>query len=176
MQWSQFPNTALLAPWDASATFILDESLLYQLCYRKSVFPGLFVTDCSLWLWLAIRCFYLNKQISSPSFSLNCDFRIGPSGSKTATRISKYFLTFCPGCFFTFMPDECQQHVYYLCCSKVSHRKVWSAIFKVEVLMYRYVKGTVCISEFFFSFFSPFPMSFDAAFWSICWQEYVERE
>lgn len=68
VQWSQFPNTALLALPDASATFILEEGLLYQLCYRKSVFPRLFVTDCSLWLWLAIRCFYLNKQISSPSF------------------------------------------------------------------------------------------------------------
>lgn len=68
VQWSQFPNTAILALRDASATFILKGSLLYQLCYRKSVFPGLFVTDCSLCLWLAIRCFCLNKQISSPSF------------------------------------------------------------------------------------------------------------
>lgn len=126
VQCSQFPNTALLALQDASATFILEESLLYQLCYRKSVFPRLFVTDCSLWLWLAIRCFYLNKQISSPSFpqdvlrwstsdwdkmtdtcvfnkwhricsstsikqSLDCDFRVSYSSSKTATRVSKNF-------------------------------------------------------------------------------------
>lgn len=124
--WSQFPNTATLALRDASATFILERSLLYQLCCRKSVFPGLFVTDCSLWLWLAIRCFYLNKQISLPVFlkmscsevpltetkweihtylisdiricsntsikqSLSCDFRVGSSGSKTPTGISKNF-------------------------------------------------------------------------------------
>lgn len=38
-------------------------------CITESLFPGLFVTDLLFWLWLAIGCFYLNKQVSSPSFS-----------------------------------------------------------------------------------------------------------
>lgn len=69
-------------------------------------------------------------------------------------------LTFCPRCFFPFEPDQCYQHLCYLwCCSKVSHRKGWSAVFKVEVLMYSYVKATVCLLFwiFFFPFFPPCP-------------------
>lgn len=51
-----------------------------HLCWRKvccisCVTENLFSLGCLLqvffllWLWIAIRCFYLNKQVSSPSFS-----------------------------------------------------------------------------------------------------------
>lgn len=137
VQCSQFPNIAILALWDTRRTFVLEQRLLYQLCYRKSVFPGLFVTDFLLWLWLAIRCFYLNKflpQVFLKMFcsevpltetkwgiytylisgicsntwinqSLNCDFRVGSTGSKPAEGILKEKISVSE--HLSFVPDVC---------------------------------------------------------------------
>lgn len=170
VQCSQFPNIVALALWDTRRTFILEESLLYQLCYRKSIFPGLFVTDFYfffLWLWLAIRCFYLNKQVNKflpwvflnmfcsevplswdkvgdTSYLvsdirlcsktminqlLNCDFRIGSSGSKTAEGILKKKISISE--CLPFVPDVCSPSSQVcttricatcVCCSRASLR------------------------------------------------------